>query len=697
MGALSFQYPLWTLPICLAIGVGYAALLYFRDQTFREQSKTLNWWLGVARALAVTIICLLLLGPLLKSLITEIKKPIIVLATDESESVANSTDTAALHKGMDALSAALDADFEVHRYAFGERLNDNPSWKFRDKVSNLSDVLSSAADLFDKQNLGAIIMATDGIYNEGSNPIYAAAKLTAPIFTVALGDTMPRRDLILKRVLHNNIAYLGDKFTLQADLVATNCAGAITNMTISKVEGANARVVQTLPVSIGSNDYFFTKEFILEATVPGVQRYRITLTTVSGEVSTVNNSKEIFIDVLDARQKVLLLANSPHPDLSALQQSISENKNYAVTVAYASDATVNVGNYDFVVLHGLPSPTNQADGMMSTLNTRRIPRLFIVSTQTDLRKINAVQSAVVINGGGNQSNDVTANVAPNFNLFTLDGSKLATDLPNFNPATAPFGDIKEGGGAQTLLYQRIGKIDTKYPLLTFQEQNGLRVGVLCMEGIWRWRLFDFMQHENHDQIDQLIQKMVQYLSVKEDKRKFRVTQEKNIYKENEAISFGAELYNDAYQLVNDPDASIAITSSEGKEYRYTFNKVGRSYALDAGILPTGNYSYKASTTYNGTAQTFSGQFSVQPIQLELYETTANHNILRQLSTQTGGTMVTAAQIGTLAELIKKQERIKPVMYTTNKTEPIINLKWVFGLLLLLLGMEWFARRYFGAY
>ena len=33
---------------------------------------------------------------------------------------------------------------------------------------------------------------------------------------------------------------------------------------------------------------------------------------------------------------------------------------------------------------------------------------------------------------------------------------------------------------------------------------------------------------------------------------------------------------------------------------------------------------------------FDGQFSVRPIQLELFETTANHAVLRQLSQKYGG-------------------------------------------------------------
>jgi hypothetical protein len=38
-----------------------------------------------------------------------------------------------------------------------------------------------------------------------------------------------------------------------------------------------------------------------------------------------------------------------------------------------------------------------------------------------------------------------------------------------------------------------------------------------------------------------------------------------------------------------------------------------------------------------------------------------------------------------------------VIYQTNRTNPLINLKWIFALLAGLLTLEWFLRRYFGAY
>ena len=696
---LSFQYPAWFLIFCVLLGLGYAALLYYRDTTFREQAPRLHVWLGIMRWLTITLLSALLLSPLLKSLLTETKKPVVVLAQDQSESAAADLKGEALEQyiqNWQNLKGALAENYEVHELAFGDQVREGVNFEFTDKVTNLSELLRGVYDLYGGQNLGAVVVASDGIYNEGSNPAYSEAQLAAPIYTVALGDTTPKKDLLVKRVFHNKIAYLGDKFVLQVDVAATNCAGQQTVLNVSKVDGDQVRTLQSIPVTLSGNDFFTTKEIQIEADQPGVAQYLISVAGLPGEASTSNNRKEIFIDVLDARQKILLLANSPHPDVSAIRQTLETNKNYQVFVAQAGDPGLDVVKYDFVVLHNLPSATNDLSGVLNTMNEKRIPRLFIAGMQSGYPALSKAQALVSIQSDGKQSDDVQVKISNQFASFTLN-SNVLQELPKFNPITSAFGTFAATPQAQVLLWKRIGKVDTDQPLLAFGETNGVKTGIFLGEGLWRWRLFDYLQHQNHDIFNELVGKSVQYLSLKEDKRKFRVNLDKNIFNENEPVIFGAELYNDNYELVNDPDVAMSIRNRDGKEFTYTFNKLGKAYSLNAGILPVGNYTFKATTNSNGQNLVFEGKFSVQPIQLELFETTANHSVLRQLSAKYGGETVYSTQLASIAEKIKANQTVKPVIYQTTKTNPLINLKWIFALLAGLLAAEWFLRRYFGAY
>ena len=696
---LSFQYPAWFLILCVLLGLGYALLLYYRDTTFRDQAPRLSRWLGVLRWLTVTILSALLLSPLLKSLLTETKKPIVVLAQDQLESIGSDLKDASLEQYTNdwpTLRDGLSENYEVHELAFGDAVREGVDFGFADKVTNLSELLRGVYDLYGGQNLGAVVIASDGIYNEGSNPAYSDAQIAAPIYTVALGDTTPKKDLLIKRVFNNKIAYLGDKFTVQIDVAATNCGGQQTVLNISKVDGEQLRQIQSIPVTVSGNDFFTTREVTIEADQPGVAQYRISVAKLPGEASEANNRKDIFIDVLDARQKILLLANSPHPDITAIRQTLEINKNYQVSIAYINDPGLDVSKFDFVVLHNLPSANNDLVGVLRTLNDKRIPRLFIAGMQTSYGALAKAQALVSVQSDARQSDDVQGKVSTQFAAFNLD-RRILDELPKFNPVTSAFGNFGATPQAQVMLWKRIGKIDTEQPLLAVGETNGVKTGLFLGEGLWRWRLFDFLQHQNHDIFDELLGKTVQYLSLKEDKRKFRVNLDKNIFNENEPVTFGAELYNDNYELTNDPDVALSIRNRDGKEFTYTFNKLGKAYSLNAGILPVGAYSFKATTTFNGQNLVYEGRFSVQPIQLELFETTANHGVLRQLSAKYGGETVLPAALASIADKIKANQTVKPVIYQTTKTNPLINLKWIFALLAGLLAAEWFLRRYFGAY
>lgn len=699
MDNITFQYPSWYILFCVLLGLAYAYILYSRDRNFREQSPLLNRGLAALRFLAVSLIALLLLSPLLKHIVRDVKKPVIILAQDESESVAmgwRGSDSTAYREAVQRLIRELEGDYEVKTYAFGSSVREGADFKYADKVSNISEVLSTAYGLYSDQNLGAVILATDGIYNEGSNPLYTATRLGAPVYAIALGDTTPRRDIVVKRVFHNRIAYLGDKFSVQADIAAENAAGAESRLNIYKVEGNQLRLLQQSPVSINSNDFFETREAVLEANQPGVQRYRVLLTEAPGEASAVNNSKDIFVDVLDARQKILILANSPHPDITALRQALSVNKNYEVKVAYINNLTENAAAFDFVVLHQLPSRTNDAAAVINTIKQKNISHLFVVGSQSNLGRLNQLQSMVTIRAGGANTNEVQGRVGAAFGLFKL-SEQLAGNIINFPPLLAPFGEYNLSGEGQVLLYQRIGKVDTRYPLLTLGQEGQAKMGILFGEGIWKWRLFDYLQNQNHDIFNELAAKTVQYLSLKEDKRRFRASLSKNIFNENESIFFDAELYNESFELVNEPDASLSITDSEGREFNFTFNRVGEAYRLNAGILPVGNYTFKATVNYNGENLAYDGQFSVQPIQLESYETTADHGMLRLLSEKYGGQLAYPGNVASIAGLIRQRETVRPVIYETTRTQPVINLKWLFFALLGLLALEWFFRRYFGGY
>jgi hypothetical protein len=188
---------------------------------------------------------------------------------------------------------------------------------------------------------------------------------------------------------------------------------------------------------------------------------------------------------------------------------------------------------------------------------------------------------------------------------------------------------------------------------------------------------------------------VQYLAAKNDRKQFRATAAKNVFNENESVVIDAELYNESYELINEPDATVIIRNEDGDEFPFQFTKTTNSYILDASYFPEGNYSFDASVNYNNKTLKDNGAFSILPVKLEALNTTANHKLLNQLAVQSGGEMIYPDQINQLQNLIAQNTSSKPVMHEITKTQSIINLRWVFFIILGLLSLEWVIRKYNG--
>ncbi len=700
MQGVHFSYPTWFIALCLLAGLLYAVFLYFRESKFKEAHPYLHWLLGILRFLTVAGISTLLLSPFIKSQESQTQDPFIVFLEDQSESIYHKKkqeDLNLLKSSISDLNTGLAEKYDLVHLEFGDEVRKSESDSSTFKVTNLSKAFTYIEENYGDQNLGAIVMSTDGIFNEGSNPIYSSPTLKAPIYFIAQGDTTQQKDISIRNIFNNKIAYLGDQFNVQVDIIANNCNGENTMLRAYKFNTSGKREkIKEERIKIDRSDFFTTKEFILDANTTGLNKYQISLSKVDGELSTVNNTKNFYIEVLDARQKILIYANAPHPDISALKSSLSNNKNYEIETAYANKANVNFANFDLVIFHNLPSKSINLETVIDQLDKRKTPRMFVVGAQTNLNKFNSIQNNLKITQRSNQLDDVQANINANFNAFTVD-SDLLEDLINFSPLISPFGEYEAGPGTKTFLYRRIKKINTETPLLSFSELNGIKTSVLTGEGLWKWRLYDFLEHGSHDVVDYIIDKTVQYTTVKEDKRKFRASSSKKVYKENEAVFLEAQLFNNNYEAINEPDVFVSIYDSKNKEYPYTFSKKDNYYFLNPGYFPEGNYTYKAKVNFGGQELKDQGNFSVQSIELELYDLTARHHILHSLADKYGGRVFYPNETSELKTMLLANENIKPLIYSTEKTQSILNLKWIFYLLIGFLCLEWFIRRFNGSY
>jgi hypothetical protein len=288
----------------------------------------------------VTLLAALLLAPFLQMYEQTVQDPVVVIAQDNSSSIGDflkGEDSIAYVAAVDKLALDLSERFTVERLNFGATIEEATISNFEDKVTDISELLDYTAKQYGDQNLGAVIVATDGLYNRGKNPLYLSQEMSAPLYAVALGDTTIRTDLLIQQVLHNRISFLGDKFPIQVDISARRLAGRSATISVERISGSTVTKLIQESVKIDDDYFFETREFMLDADQAGVNRYRIRLSGISGEEQYANNSKDIYIEVIDGRLEILVLASAAHPDLAALREIISTNENYNVTSSLFDD------------------------------------------------------------------------------------------------------------------------------------------------------------------------------------------------------------------------------------------------------------------------------------------------------------------------------------------------------------------------
>jgi hypothetical protein len=690
--SIVFEYPSWFILFCLAAGFTYAFILYRRDKKFTELSIRMVQLMASFRFISVSILALLLLSPLIKSVNREVEKPVIIIAQDNSESLIVGKDSSfyktEYKTKLQKLIGELNNKYEVRSYTFADKiseLNTTDSVKFNEKQTDISSLFDEIETRYSNRNVGALIIATDGLYNKGSNPVYTSSKVKFPVYTIALGDTTIKKDLIITKAEHNRVAYLGNQFPVSILIDAKRYKGKASTLTINKGE----TILFTQQVNINADAFTTTIPVILDAKETGLQHYRIKLSALPEEISTSNNVQDVFINVLDAREKILILSAAPHPDVAALKDALTENLNYEVESYTLDEFDKQLKKYNLVILHQLPGANNAATTLLSELNAANIPMWSFSGASAILKKDLSISSVT------SRTNESEPILDANFPLFTI-SDELRKAVKDFPAVSCPFGNIQPSNSSNVLLYQRIGIVETKNPMMMFGTEGENKVAVFMGEGIWKWRLQDFAANGNHDLFNEFVSKTVQYLSVKVDKSFFRISG-KNNFLENEPVQMEAEVYNQSYELINEPEINIVISDSKNKKYPFTFSKTSNAYHLNAGLFPVGEYKYDAKVKVGEKLYSQQGEFSLSPMQIEFTNTTADHQMLFALSKKHNGEMIYPHMMEKLSETLNLRNDIKSVSYSEKKLNDLINLKWIFFIILALITVEWFMRKRNGAY
>jgi hypothetical protein len=693
--ALVTEYSWFLWPLCLLAGALAAWFLYKGKGKISGASVIEHRLMVISRFFSVSLLCFLLLAPMLKTSQKRVENPVLAIAIDQSSSVLAKSDSlvlaGAIKAGIEQIKTALDGNMEVRVYGFGSSFQEGFKGRFDEKETDIQEVFNQLENRFSNRNLGAAVLISDGIYNKGEDPYSVASDLKFPVYTVGLGDTTFKPDLMVRKVNHNKSAYLGNTYPVEIILESVGFPGKVSTLSVKREE----ELLYSEEVNITTSSFLKTISLQVNAQQKGLQHLIIEWKPLAGELTTQNNTVHVFVEVIENKQKVLILSAAPHPDISALRQVLESAGTIETDYFQIRDFNQNLDAYHLVILHRLPTPDGSSRALLTKLSESEIPRLIIAGEESETSLFNKLQNVLFFSPMRGRSNEALPLLNNSFSFFGLtEDSKQA--IPSWSPLHAPYGNSRLSNGANVLMYQRIGIVDTKEPLVAFNELNGLRTGVIMGEGIWKWRTTNFVRTGNHNLFDDLIRKMVQYLSVKSGKDYFRVDT-RSAFKENEDILFHAVVFDPSYQPLPGMEVKLEIADKEKNRFNFIFSPDGEQYKLNAGSLPVGQYQYNAKVNTGEKSFQQSGVFTVNQVNVEYLNTTARHKELKSLAISSGGKYFDLSRFSELAQALKNREDLVPVSYVEKKMIPLIHLKIVFALLLLFLATEWFLRKRSGGY
>jgi len=236
---------------------------------------------------------------------------------------------------------ALTARHQLSFYRFGERLHPAEAaalatgYPADEQASRLLEALEEAAGKAGEEELGGIVLLSDGLDNGllgrraiQGQPLDAELEerlrlLGAPVHTVFVGEVGGLVDLAVQRVIHDDFAFVRNVLDLDVDVLATGVSEGTVQVLLSE-EG---RPLQTRPLELEPGRSRYRLRFSFTPAQVGRHHYRVSLPHLRGETILDNNRQDFLINILRDRIRVLQVSGRPSWDQRFLRDFLKKSPN----------------------------------------------------------------------------------------------------------------------------------------------------------------------------------------------------------------------------------------------------------------------------------------------------------------------------------------------------------------------------------
>ena len=671
-----------TLLYIILAGITALSLALFQYLYKSKLKSNLKYVLATLRAISIFGILLLLINPKFESFTYFDEKPTLVVAVDNSESILYLKQDEKARKVLNALknNSEINERFDIEAYSFGKSVGTLDSLNFNERQSNLTLALKQFGEVYANQT-APIVVLTDGNQTYGSDYSYIAKGIKQPIYPLVLGDSTLHSDLSIKQLNVNRYVYLKNKFPVE---VIANYSGKATVNTELKIWSGNTVVFKkTLQFSASKTSEIISTS--LMANSVGVKTYRVELVPLENEKNTANNVKNFGVEVIDQKTNIALVYDRMHPDLGALKKSIESNEQRSVSILKPKELLNKINDFQLVILY---QPNNSFNSILKEIKDQKINTFIIAGTTTDYEllyntNLNLLWTIT------NQTENFQPELNKNYNTFIIDN----LDFSNYPPLQSEFGGFKSSAPSDIILYKNVNGINTSDAMLATYEVDNMKHALLLGEGIWRWRAQSYLDTESFVDFDSFMGKLVQYLSSNKKRNRINVDY-KSFYNGNDDVIITAQYFNKNFEFDNTASLSIVLKNKENqtiKEVPLLLNN--GNYTVDLSGIKAGLYDF--TVKHNSESVAISGSFQVLEYNVEQQFLNADISKLKTLADNSNGEVYFASESELLINNLLNDNRYKTIQRSTKNIVPLIDWKYLLGLIVLSLFIEWFIRKYNG--
>ena len=649
---------------------------------YKTKKSKLRYLYVALRFISYFSVLLVLINPKFESLTYYNEKPNLVIAIDNTESVAYLKQDQKVKDLTKTLltNKQLNDKFNIQPFTFGKSFQSMDSLTFNESQSNFSEAFKTYSELFNKNQVSPLLLISDGNQTLGSDFQYAAKSIKQPVFPIVLGDTTTYSDLRLQQVNVNRYAYLKNKFPIE--IFANYSGNSEVKSTLRIKSGTSVLFSKSISFSPNTTQVISTT---LNANRVGVNGYVVELSPLTNEKNTVNNIKNIAVEVIDQKTNIAIVSEQIHPDLGAFKKAIEANEQRKATILKPKDYLKQINDFQLVILY---NPNSNFNSVFAEIRELKLNTFIVAGKTTDWSFLNGAQD-LFLQEVTNQTEDYQATFNSNFGNFIIDNMTFS-DYP---PLTSEFGDISFLTAYETILFKSINGTTLENPLLTTMESNRQKHALLNGEGFWKWRAHCFLETESFVDFDNFFGKLIQFLS--SNKRRNRINIDfKSFYNGNENITINAQYFNKNYEFDKNANLEIILkhkTNNTLVSYPLLLNKLSYSVELDG--IKAGDYQFTIENKDEPISA--SGQFKVLEYNVEQQFLNANVSKLESLASETGGQLFFVDNSETIIDVLLNDNRFNSIQKSKREIIPLIDYKYLLVLIALALSLEWFIRKYNG--